>query len=145
MQAVNKNPTASEVRTFGYIMLGGFAFLGAALWRYGRLPETGWSYSHTGIHTVALVMWCAGIIFAVICSASHTIGKRLYVVWMTGAMVLGVVTSTILLSVLFFVLLPLFSLIRLKDPLRFKLNSAGSYWEEHKPYEATLDRMRRPF
>jgi hypothetical protein len=64
---------------------------------------------------------------------------------MTLASYLGMVMTTLLLSVLFFVLLPIFSLIRLKDPLRLKLRSAGTYWERPDPHEPTINRMRRPF
>jgi hypothetical protein len=42
-------------------------------------------------------------------------------------------------------LLPVFSLIRFSDPLRFKLKSGGSYWEDHPPHEPTLERTMRPF
>jgi len=145
MQAVNKNPTVREIRTFGFVMLAGFAFVGAVLWHLGRITETGWGYSSTGPHNVAVALWCMGGGFAMICSASRTMGKILYVIWMTGSMYLGMVMSTVLLSVLFFVLLPVFSLIRLSDPLRQKMKASGTYWENHKPHEATIERTRRPF
>ena len=61
---------------------------------------------------------------------------------------IGIAVSTVLLTVLYFVLLPVFSVIvRFGDPLRKKLSRGGaeSYWEDHKPYEVTLDRMERLF
>jgi len=64
---------------------------------------------------------------------------------MTGAMYLGMAMTTVLLSVLFVILLPFFSLIRLADPLRLKPKSSGSYWEDPTPHDATLERTRRPF
>ena len=57
----------------------------------------------------------------------------------------GTVMSTVLLTAVFVVVLPLFSIVvRLGDPLRKKLGGA-TYWEDYKPYEHTLDRMRRLF
>jgi len=81
----------------------------------------------------------------VVCAAPSRLGRPLYVAWMTGAMAIGAVMSTVLLTVLYFVLLPVFSLIRFKDPLRLKLKAEGSYWEDPSPHEATLDRTSRQF
>ena len=151
MQAVNREPSAAEGRTFGLTTLGGVAGLGAISCVVGLerdpwwQPVAGWGYSGAGHHVAAIVLWGIGVALAGICSASHAVGKPVYVVWMTGAMYLGIVMSTIMLTVLFFVLLPVFSLIRFKDPLRLKLKASGSYWEEHPLHEATLERARRPF
>jgi len=145
MLEVNKTPGVSEVRVFGLTLLGGFTVIGALLWYVGRGPETGWSYSGTGAHVTAVAVWVLGAACAAICCVSHGAGSSLYVFWMTAATYLGIVMSTLLLSLLFFVLLPLFSLIRLKDPLRLRLKRQGSYWEDHDPHEATLERVRRPF
>jgi hypothetical protein len=44
------------------------------------------------------------------------------------------------------IVLPPFSLlVRRKDPLRRKRTKEGSYWEDYKPYEPTLERMKRLF
>jgi len=151
MQAVNMNPTESEVRTFGLVMLGGLGVIGAALWYKGLVPQigwwpdAGWGWRGNGWQVVAVMLWGLGVLFAATCAGSHFLGRIIYIVWMTIAMYFGIVMSTFLLSVLFFVLLPVFSLIRLKDPLRLKLKNKGSYWEEHDPHEATLDRTKRPF
>ncbi|UCD27586.1 MAG: hypothetical protein JSV03_10760 [Planctomycetota bacterium] len=151
MQAVNMNPNVSQVRTFGLVMLGGLCVIGAVLWYKGLLPaagwwpDAGWGWRGNGWHVTAVILWGSGILFAATCIGSYVPGRILYVVWMTIAMYLGMVMSTFLLSILFFLLLPIFSLIRFKDPLRLKLKQQGSYWEEHDPHEATLDRTRRPF
>jgi hypothetical protein len=69
----------------------------------------------------------------------------LYVTWMRASTPIGLAMSTVLLSVLFLFMLPLFSLVvRLGDPLRKKLGET-TYWEDYKPHEATLERMRRLF
>ena len=52
--------------------------------------------------------------------------------------------TSVLMTVLFFVLLLPFTLIKLKDPLRLKLGGA-TYWEPHKNPPATLERFQRPF
>ncbi len=151
MQGVNKNPSGSAVRTFGMVMLLGFGVLGAVLWYFGLLPEhrwwpeAGWGWNGGARHVIAIVLWGFGALFTIVCQLSQTGGWALYVVWMTGAMYLGIGMTTVLLSVLFVILLPIFSLIRLADPLRLKMKSSGSYWEEPTPHEATLERTRRPF
>jgi hypothetical protein len=60
-------------------------------------------------------------------------------------MVLGTAMSIVMLTLMFFLVLPVFALIRLKDPLRMKLHREASYWEEPKPQEASIERMMRPF
>lgn len=148
MQAVNRNPTPRELRRFGLVTLGGFAALGLLVgwvlpWLGGRLPA--WGFSGTTGEWTAVALWSIGLAFALVGTAAPGPARRLYVAWMTAAVYLGTVTSFILLSVLFFILLPVFSLIRLKDPLRRRWNRSGTYWEPHKPHEPTLERMMRPF
>lgn len=132
-------------------MLLGFGVIGAVLWYLALLPkgrwwpETDWTWNGSARHVIAIVLWSLGALFTIVCQASGAGGRVLYVFWMTGAMYLGTVVTTIMLSVLFVILLPLFSLIRLADPLRLRLRSSGSYWEEPTPHEATLERTRRPF
>ena len=78
--------------------------------------------------------------------ASPTATKPVYVIWMSVTVPIGIVMTTIMLSILFSVLLPVFALaIRLGDPLGKKLKASGSYWEDHKLHEATIERMERPF
>jgi hypothetical protein len=150
MPAVNRDPTRAQLRSFGLVMLAGMAVVGALLW-YRALPrETGWqpsSWGWTGspTHLVAVVLWGLALAVALVCHMWYSLGRVLYVGWMTMAMYLGLVMTTLLLSILFIVLLPVFSLIRLKDPLRLRLRSSGSYWEAPTPHEPTLDRTRRPF
>ena len=132
MKPVKKNPSSSELRVFGLAMLAGFGLIGGLLaWRLG-------------VNAAAIVCWVLGAALF-LCGLWKPVGRPVYYVWMTGAMYLGTAVTTILLTVLFVVFLPIFSLIRLKDPLRRKLKSTGSYWEDHTPHEATLERMMRPF
>ena len=151
MQVVNRNPTASELRTFGRVMLGGFAALGFVLWFTGLerepwwRPLAGWGWTGAESQAVAVVLWLVGAASAGTCATSPRLGRLLYIAWMTMAMYVGMASSTLLLTILFFVVLPVFALIRLKDPLRLKFKPAGSYWEDHQPHEPTVKRMMRPF
>jgi hypothetical protein len=132
-------------------MLCGFGVIGALLWYKavkppgGWWPEAGWGWNGAGLQSITIVLFAVGVWIALACFVSYAIGRLLYVVWMTGAMYLGMAATTVLLSVLFVILLPLFSLIRLADPLRLKHKSSGSYWEDPTQHEATLERTRRQF
>jgi hypothetical protein len=151
MLEVNRNPSRSDVRTFGLVMLLGFGVIAAVLWYQsikppdGWWPSAGWGWNGAVTQVIAIVLLALAVLIALECFVSYVIGRLLYVVWMTGAMYLGIGVTTVLLSVLFIILLPLFSLIRLADPLRLRMNPTGSYWEEPTPHEATLERTRRQF
>ena len=71
--------------------------------------------------------------------------KKIYRGWMKFAVFLGAVMTTILCTILFVVLLPPFALIRLKDPLRMRLEDTDSYWEDYHPPEPTVERFLHPF
>ena len=151
MQTVKRNPSESELCSFGWAMLGGFTVLGLLLWFLGLdreplwRPVSGWGWQGGGKQITSVVFWVLGLTFWVVATTAPGPGRRLYVVWMTGAMYLGAVMTTILLSLMFFLFLPFLALIRFKDPLRLKLRGSGSYWEEHTPHEATLERSTRQF
>lgn len=149
MFEINRSPTAAELRKFGLTMLGGFLVIGAVLWiapwiRTRDVGALGWT-AHSA-KTFAVIAWALGVAFGVVGFSPISLARPVYVAWMTVATKLGVVMSTLLLSVLFWIILPVFSLIvRMGDPLRKKLFPGGTYWETYKPHEATLERMRRPF
>lgn len=149
MNAVNHNPSGSDLNRFGGAMLGGFGVLALLAWyrglpRHGWMPDA-WGFQGNGWHTAALVFAAAAVCFALIAWTIPSAGRILYIVWMTIGMYLGTVMSTVLLTILFLVFLPVFSLIRFKDPLRKKLHTGDSYWEDHPEHEATLERTFRPF
>lgn len=151
MFTVNKNPSVKEIASFGWVMLGGFGVIGALWWYIAVKPEGGywpvhsWGWNGKGWQIAAVALWILALLSLVVCRVSFPAARKYYVIWMTGAMYVGTVMMTVLLTVLYFVLLPVFSLIRLADPLRLKRHRRESYWEKPSAHEATLERMRRPF
>lgn len=148
MFTVNRNPTRDDLRKFGRAMLFGFGILGGVLWfLHARKAEIGLaSWDGSGAQIASIVMWAAGVFCFLISLASAAITKRIYIIWMSATVPIGLFMSTVMLTAMFIVILPIFSLIvRRGDPLRKKLTVGGTYWEEYKPHEATIERMRRPF
>ena len=153
MFTVNKNPSPSDLRKFGWAMLIGFGVLmllfgsspwWRAWWKGEALPVLGWA--GTKAQLGALVLGFLGLVLWAISLAAPGVAKPIYVTWMTVTMPIGAVMSTVLLTVIYVFVLPPFSLIvRHKDPLRRKRTRTDSYWEDYKPHEPTIERMRRPF
>ncbi|MFH0980806.1 MAG: hypothetical protein V2A79_04625 [Planctomycetota bacterium] len=150
MRQVNRHPSTAEIRTFGWVILAGLLVIGALLWcadGYKFRPDQAlWHWTGSTLQGLAVILWVVGPLAGLVSLSSPRAGLVIYVVWMTGATYIGVVMTFVLLTVLYFVLLPVFSLIRLKDPLRLKLRGPGeSYWEDHEHHESTLERTIRPF
>ena len=149
MFEINRNPSVSDLRKFGAAMLVGFAVIGALLWlgpwlKSGDVSTLGWS--GTGLQLAASVLGFLGVGLCLLGFLVPSVARPVYVGWMTAVVPLGVAMSTVLLTVLFVLLLPIFSLIvRLGDPLRKKLSDEESYWEDYKAHAATIERMKRPF
>ncbi len=147
MLPVEKNPTPSELRKFGATILIGLGIIGALLWWLAVPAEPDAPLSLGRI--IALCVWCLGAITGALGFLAPGAARFVYIAWMTFAMALGAVMTPVLFTVVFVVVLPVFSLIRFRDPLRKKLepseNPSGSYWEEYTPHEATLDRSSRLF
>ena len=145
MQAVNRDPSSAELHRFGGAMLLGFGVIGLVLWYFGPEPN-GWRWVPVYGQKATLVLWGLGLVLLAVAFGPRGLARPVYVGWMTGAACLGTVMTFVMLSVLFVVLLPFFSLIRLTDPLRRKLRGPGeSYWEDHRHHDSTLDRCARPF
>jgi len=148
MFTVNKNPTPKDLRKFGWAMLFGFGLLGAVLWvLHARKAELGLiAWDGRVAQIASIVMWAAGLFCWVISLAAPAVAKPVYVGWMSVTVPVGLVMSTVMLTILFIVILPIFSLIvRMGDPLRKRLTPGGTYWEDYKPHEPSVERMRRPF
>ncbi len=127
----------------------GFAALAVIVWllawKRGTIPTLlGWH--EAGVQIAALVLFGVGFGLWLISIASEGVTRTIYVAWMTVAVPIGVVMTTVLLTVLFGLLLPIFSfIVRLGDPLRRRLAAGTTYWEPYKRHEPTLERTRRPF
>ncbi|MBI4716723.1 MAG: hypothetical protein HY763_02880 [Planctomycetes bacterium] len=148
MFTVNKNPSLLDLKKFGRAMLIGFGVLGAILWIGSSLRRGSgvFAWSGSGAQITALAFWALGVGLWAVSVASPAAAKPVYVGWMTVTLPIGIAMATVLLSLLFVVLLPVFALIvRMADPLRMRLHSGGTYWEDYRHYEPTVERMRRPF
>jgi hypothetical protein len=131
--SVNKNPSTGELRKFGLVMLIGLGLIGGLIYWRASAPA-------------AYVIWAiAVVVFAIEMAVPQPLGQAVYVGWMTIAAGMGRVMVPFFLTVMYFTFLAPFALIRVKDPLRKKLHSGGTYWEKHVNHEPTLERMRRPF
>lgn len=148
MFTVNRNPGPKELRGFGTAMLAGFGVLGVALWtlRAWRTEAGLLAWDGAALQWVVLAMWIVGVALFALSHVSLPATRTVYVTWMSLAMPLGWFMMTVLLSVMYFLFLPIFALIVARsDPMRKKLHDQETYWEDHGPFEATLERMRRLF
>lgn len=146
MFEINKNPSRAELRTFGFGILLGLGIIGVLCW--WLMPRWfGADAAHVAkFHKTALVLWALGAAVCLLAVAAPIrVVTPVYVVWMRVAIAIGVVMTPVFFTLLFIVVLPIFSLIRLADPLRMNLSRAESYWEDHKDHEATVERALRPF
>jgi len=147
MFTINKNPSVYDLRKFGWAMLFGFGVIGVILWVIAWQRYGGGSFGWSGApgQQVAVGLFMLGVGLCVIGTTAPSLARPVYIAWMSVTVPIGLVMSTILLTVLFVLVLPLFSLVvRWGDPLRKKLGGT-TYWENYKPHEHTLDRMRRTF
>ena len=147
---VNRQPSAQDLRRFGWSMLIGFGVLGAVVWlapawRAGEASV--WTCSGSGRQIAAAVLWLVGVVLGVIgLAAPRAVARAVYVAWMSVTVPVGVFMSTMLLAGVYFIALPVFALIaRRSDPLRRRWRREGSYWEDARPHEPTLARARRSF
>lgn len=144
MFTVNRNPTPRDLYWFALGMLVGFPAVAMLLMYFSRAKAAA-GHATPVVTALAVGLAVAGILAGASALILPAIGRRLYIAWMTLTVPIGLVMSTLLLTLLYFLLLPVFSLIvRRQDPLRKKLGGP-TYWEDYKPHEPTLDRMRRPF
>ena len=155
MFTVNRHPSIRELHKYGVGMLIGFGAIGTLLWLWNWIgfrpfpgswnaAEAAWTGSTRQI--AAVCFWVLGTGMSLLSYVAPRSAKHVYVAWMSVVVPIGIVMSTVMLSILYFVLLPVFSLIvRFGDPLGRKSKSGGTYWEDHKLHEPTLERMGRQF
>lgn len=120
---INKNPSAKELIKFGATFLGGMAVIG--LLYYFIFHD----------EPLAKGLWIAGGVVFVL-SFIPPVARILYILWMGLGITMGLVTSPIILALVFLVLITpvglVFKLIQ-RDTMKRKLDrGAASYWEEYK-------------
>ncbi len=150
MFEVNRNPSLHELRKFGSAMLFGFGVIAVLIWwrtwAKAAIPRGFFEWAGSGWQFASVFLFALGMTLFAISRVSPTVTKTINVAWMSVFVPVGIVMSTIMLSVVFFIVLPIFSLIvRFNDPLRKKLHSGPTYWEDYPKFEPTLERMRRLF
>jgi hypothetical protein len=72
--------------------------------------------------------------------------RQIWEGWKKIAHKLGVIQTNILLTVVYFLILPIFALIAGRKRLRLKLDpTSASYWEDVKPLSNSIEDAGRPF
>ena len=69
--------------------------------------------------------------------------KNIWGAWKRFAHKLGVAQTYVIVTLFYWLIVPVFSLIRLQNPLRLRQVNNGSFWLERKPAPNTLDRAKR--
>ncbi|MFC1851429.1 hypothetical protein ACFL27_14625 [candidate division CSSED10-310 bacterium] len=63
--------------------------------------------------------------------------------WKKIAAKIALVQTYILMLIIYFLIVPFFSLIRFTDPLRIKINKKStSYWEQRDKIDLSIDKMK---
>ncbi|MDD5657464.1 MAG: SxtJ family membrane protein [Elusimicrobia bacterium] len=120
---VNWNPSGSELRKFGLVILAGFGLIGGlAFWR--------------GRHCAAACLWTAAAAVEVAALAAPRLAAVFYQAWMAFGFAMGTVVSTAALLAFFYLIVtPIGLVMRLlgRDALNLRRprGAAGSYWVEH--------------
>lgn len=119
---IDKKPTPRKLLEFGAVFLGGMAVIGLIQHFVLHRPE------------LARGLWIAGAaVFAL--SFVRPIGRLLYIGWMGLGVTIGLVTSPIIMLILYGLLIVpvgLFFRLRGRDTMKRRVDrGATSYWEEH--------------
>jgi len=135
---LNLNPTAKDLRQFGFIALGAFALLGTLLY-WHVIPL--WRVLGRATPTAAYVVWAVGALSALLSIVAPKLNRPLFVALSVVAYPIGVVMSYVIMGAFFFLILtPLGLMFRLagRDPLRRRFDAtARSYWIPHNAAEKT--------
>ena len=70
--------------------------------------------------------------------------KAVYAKWMALAHVMGIFGTFVFMSIIYFIFVPLFSLVRFSDPLKLKWKKDDpSYWLDKTPIDTSIEGMKR--
>lgn len=120
---LNTRPSASDLRQFGLIFLAGTAAIGLVFWQV---------YDHD-LDRAKYFFIAGGAVMLL--SLVPPIGRYLYIVWMAFGLTMGLVTSPVIMFLLFVLLIvPVGLIFKVtgRDLMRRKLDDkAESYWEDY--------------
>lgn len=123
MHELDTRPPASELRKFGLFFLGGTAVLGLVFWQV----------FDKDLHRAQWFFVAGGAVLVL--SFIPPIGRLLYVVWMGLGLTMGLITTPIVMYILFLVLIvPVGLIFKVtgRDLMRRKLDrKSDSYWEDY--------------
>lgn len=126
-----------ELRQFGWLVGGIFTALGIGFWFWGRAK---------GLHFYFLA---PGLLLVVFGTVYPAVLRRVYLAWMTLALVLGLIVSTLLLTLFFYlVITPIGFVAKIcgKDFLNRRLQPhAESYWVPRASEEMSRKRYEQQF
>ncbi|UCH96530.1 MAG: hypothetical protein JSV88_06690 [Candidatus Aminicenantes bacterium] len=64
--------------------------------------------------------------------------------WKRFANRMGQIQTFILMTIIYFLIVPIFSLVRFSDPLKLRLKKKStSYWEAKKEIDTSLEKMKQ--
>ena len=119
---INRHPSRRSLLSFGTVVLGGFAAMGALAQFKSHKPDLALGLVIVGA-AVFLLSFVPGL------------GRLLYIGWMGLGLTIGFVTSPIIMGVIYaLVIVPVAVVFKLgqRDLMRRKLDrAAGSYWEDY--------------
>ena len=119
---INVDPSPGQLRLFGLLLAIALAVIGLLL------------FNKTGALTGSAVLWCAAGLAALLAAVAPAGLRYPYLGLTYAALPIGIVVSTVVLLVIFYLLLtPLALVFRLvrRDPLdRRLIPEAKSYWRE---------------
>ncbi len=70
--------------------------------------------------------------------------KKFVKKWKRFAFKLARFQTNVMMTVIYFLFVPIFSLIRFTDPLKLRLKkNASTYWEPKKEIDTSLERMKQ--
>lgn len=132
-----RNPSREQLRDFGLGVGGVLILVGGILF---------WRHPAWNAHWVA---WATGALLGLMGATHPPLLKWLYQPWMAIAFVLGVVTTTVLLSATYLLIMPLFRLgARLTGNNSLDRGwlpgARSSYWKPHERIDVS-DRHFRAF
>ena len=128
---INYRPSVIELKKFGLVMLIGFGVIGALVW-WRDAGEGGiWSYVGSTGQRWSIGLWLFGVGVCVLSLVAPTLARYVYVGWMLAAWPIGMVISTVMVTLVFYLLItPIGLVFRLmgRDKMGLRKKDGGSYW-----------------